>query len=250
MQTNELYIPVGHLNRPGIKLSSHKAIIVHYTANDSPQATDTANAKYIARPYKKVGNTFYEEDGKTKFRYGSAHVFCDENSITRTIPYNEVAWGCGDRQLPRDNGYNGQTKIAKDIFNYNQNYQTISVEICNNGNWDKACANAIEEIKILMQKFNIPITMIFRHYDITGKQCPLPLLDNTKWNEFKNKLSNGSDNVVKETIKIKVNNQVIKNEDLPLIDGHLYMGIREICDLLGIQIDYANNTINIIKGGK
>lgn len=187
MKINERYVPKNHANRPGDKLDDVLAFILHYTANDSPTATDTNNAKYISRPYKKINGIVYEVDGKTKFRYGSAHTFCDQDSVTRTIPYTEPSYGCGDRQLPYNNGYKGQTKLAHETFKHRQNYRTINIEICNNGDWEKSCNNAIEEIVWVINTYKYPAVFL-RHYDITGKICPKPLIDEKKWNEFKNKI--------------------------------------------------------------
>lgn len=181
-------IPIGHPNRKGVKINPI-AIVVHYTANDKPTATDTNNVKYIGRAYKKINGIFYETDSKTKFRQGSAQWFIDEDSATLCIPQNEVAWGCGDRQLSYNNGYKGQTKIAREIFNHNQNYLTINYELCNNANWRKTCNNAIPIIVNDMITYGIKPEMIFRHHDITGKICPKPFVDNIKeWEEFKNKI--------------------------------------------------------------
>ncbi len=44
---NQELIPLGHPNRPGTKLSKFQAIVIHYTANENPGATDQVNAKYF-----------------------------------------------------------------------------------------------------------------------------------------------------------------------------------------------------------
>jgi N-acetylmuramoyl-L-alanine amidase CwlA len=188
-------IPLGHPNRKGVKIKP-VGVIVHYTANDAPTASDSANVNYASRAYKNINGAVYEANGKDKFRYGSAHWYIDQDSATLAIPTDENCWGCGDKQFPKNNGYNGQTKIARDVFGYRQNYLTINYEICNNdiirnstADWDKACNNAIEIIAQDMIKYNIPITMVYRHHDISGKICPKPFVDNPKaWDEFKKKL--------------------------------------------------------------
>lgn len=59
------------------------------------------------------------------------------------------------------------------------------------------------------------------------------------------------DNVIKENFKIKVNGKIIYlQKELPLIDGSVNVPLREFAKLLNASVDYANNTINIIKGGK
>jgi N-acetylmuramoyl-L-alanine amidase CwlA len=197
MQIKEQLISLGHPNRKGEKIKPI-AVVIHYTGNDAPTATDTANVNYVGRKYIFKNGIYYEADGITEFRYGSAHWFIDQDSATLAIPQNEVAWGCGDRSLPYNNGYKGQTKIAKDIFNHKQNYLVINYEICNNDviknsdeDWKNACNNAIEIIVKDMINYNISTDMIFRHYDITGKICPAPFVkDEKSWIDFKNKIIN------------------------------------------------------------
>lgn len=54
--------------------------------------------------------------------------------------------------------------------------------------------NTVELTKYLMQKYNIPIDRVIRHYDVTGKICPEPYVrDETAWSDFKNRLTNKED---------------------------------------------------------
>lgn len=40
-----------------------------------------------------------------------------------------------------------------------------------------------------MEKYNIPIENVLRHYDVTGKMCPKPfVVDESLWTNFKNDL--------------------------------------------------------------
>jgi N-acetylmuramoyl-L-alanine amidase len=188
MEIREQLIPLGHPNRPSIKIIPI-AVVIHYTANDSPTADDISHASWVARKYKKINNTVYEYDGITKFYFGSAQWFIDDNSATLTIPTNEVAWACGDRNLPYDNGYKGQTKVAYEVFNNRQNYLTINYELCVNGDWDKTCENSIEIIAKDMFSYNISVDRIYRHFDLTNKICPKPFVDDyDAWLNYKNKI--------------------------------------------------------------
>ena len=67
---------------------------------------------------------------------------------------------------------------------------------------------AIKLIKVLMEKYNIPIENVLRHYDVTGKMCPEPFVRNeVQWLNFKKKLSEEK----KEGIEMLYN----KIEDVP-----------------------------------
>lgn len=206
MKIIEQYIPVDHPNRPARKLEALKAVVIHYTQNDAPGMTDTKNVRWIGRRYIRNQNGIFESDGKTKFLYGSAHVFCDMNSATLAIPADEAAWACGDRHL---NG--GQQKAAKIVFDNRQNYRSISVEICNNDviqnsdeDWNAAVSNAKQWVIDFLKSKNLRVDLegslnpqelvsapesgnilILRHYDITGKICPAPFVeDSNAWRIF------------------------------------------------------------------
>ena len=43
-----------------------------------------------------------------------------------------------------------------------------------------------------MKKYNIPIQNVIRHFDVTGKKCPLYLVNNTEWNKVKKRISSSS----------------------------------------------------------
>lgn len=200
----EELIPANHPNRPNKKLESLKAIVFHYTANDNPNATDTMNAKYFARKFVKIGADYFESDSKTPFRYGSTQVLADTDSVTIAIPPEEAAWSAGDRNLlPYTVELKGQQKLAKTLFNNRQNYQILSIEICNNdvvknsqADWDEAVINAAEWAISYIREKGLKVDfdnsfnpqkgltslskgniLLLRHFDLTGKRCPAPFVD-------------------------------------------------------------------------
>lgn len=206
MDVIKAHIPKGHPNRPGTKLSTLKGIVIHYTQNDRPGATDTMNVNYIGRKFVIKDGKKYEADGETLFSFGSAHIFCDMDSITEAIPVYEVAWGCGDKHYK-----GGYQRIAEKVFKRRQNFETISVEICNNDviknsslDWDKAVENALRWVVTFLHECALKVDinsslkpqlvdgplesgkiLLLRHYDLTGKICPKPFIDDTKaWEAF------------------------------------------------------------------
>jgi N-acetylmuramoyl-L-alanine amidase CwlA len=214
-------IPVGHPNRPGRKLASLKAIVVHFTDNDNPGMGDVPTAKWLGRawhkgadgrPWEWISKWGKDDFGKwvvvgqveIPFRYGSAQVIIDEDSVTYALPLNEGAWSVGDaRVIPRTAENKGQKPVAKNLFYFNQNFETLNVEICNNGDWDKAASNAASWIRNYLSEQKLCIDMaaslepqsghpyitgtvwMLRHFDITGKICPRPFVDNSAaWKRF------------------------------------------------------------------
>ena len=147
-----------------------KYIVLHYTGN----AKDTAynNAKYF-----NGGN-----------RNASAHYFVDDNNIYQVVEDNKGAWHVG----------NTKTEV--------NNKNSIGIEMCCSGNYQvssKTEANAIELVKHLMAKYNIPIANVRTHAEVTkyGKTCPNWNANNwQRWNNFKAKL------VAKPTIQPTTSN--------------------------------------------
>ena len=155
-------------------LSDIRYIVIHYTANDGD--SDQNNGTYFHNNY--VGS--------------SAHYFVDSDSITQSVPDNFVAYHCG-----------ANTYKHKDCRNYN----SIGIEICDdvrNGTIypsEKTIQNVLELTRSLMQKYDIPVEHIIRHYDVTGKICPAYWVDDAKWkNEFWNKIEGQNEEMTKEDI--------------------------------------------------
>ena len=193
-----------------------KYIVVHFTANNG----DTA-----------YGNTNYSKS----YRGASAHYFVDENGIYQSIEDKNIAWHCGAKK------YKHSTC---------RNSNSLGVELCSRKNskgnfyfMDKTVDNAVELIKMLIIKYNVPIANVIRHYDVTGKNCPEPFVKNIEaWQNFKNRLE---ENVVKQNIKI---NGKVKSVDAINKDGYTYIKIRDLSDILSIM--YDNNTKLISIGIK
>ena len=185
-----------------------KYIVVHFTANNG----DTA-----------YGNTNYFKS----YRGASAHYFIDENGIYQSIEDKNIAWHCGAKK------YKHSTC---------RNSNSLGVELCSRkdskGNYyfmDKTVDNAIELVKMLMAKYNVPIANVIRHYDVTGKNCPEPFVRDIKsWQNFKDRLE---EKVVKQNIKI---NGKVKSVNAINKDGYTYVKIRDLSEIL--NIGYDNNT--------
>lgn len=145
--------------------SDIKYLVYHYTANDGD--SDEANGKYFRNNVVKA----------------SAHYFVDNDSVTRTVPDNYVAYSVG-KNYGKDN-----------LFGICTNANSLNIEICDevkNGVYDfseSTLANAIELGKKLMKEYNIPNDRVVRHYDVCSKICPKPFVDNNNaWIAFKNRL--------------------------------------------------------------
>ena len=137
-------------------------IVIHYTSNKGDTAQN--NAVYFSR--QKLNPP------------ASAHYFVDENEIWQSVLDTDTAWHCGAKTYRHK---------------YCRNDNSLGIEICMNdkdGNIRlKSIANAIKLTKMLMQKYNISIDNVIRHYDVTGKDCPRPMVeDENLWYSFKQSL--------------------------------------------------------------
>ncbi len=128
-------------------------------------------------------------------RNASAHYFVDENSIVQSVKDNDIAWHCGAKSYRHERC---------------RNDNSIGVEMCSekdsNGQYyinEQTQNTAIVLVKTLMEKYNIPLENVLRHYDVTGKMCPEPFVRNqVQWLDFKRKLS---ENDVKEGTEMVYN---------------------------------------------
>lgn len=152
--------------------SSIKYIVLHYTANDGDLAVDNAN--YFQTAHKPAS---------------SAHYFVDDAYVFRSVPDNYIAWSVGgDRYF--DVEKTGGAKLYKKVTNAN----SISIEMCGTKKdgrgtaSEKTMKNAAELCLELMEKYNIDIDHVVRHFDVTGKHCPLYFMDNVAWEGFKDRI--------------------------------------------------------------
>lgn len=184
-------------------LNSIKYIVVHYTGNDGDSAI--ANANYFKSPN----------------RGASAHDFIDDKNVVNTVPHDYVAWSVGGNRYPNCSSTGGG-KFYKTATNSN----TLNIELCDskrNGTvqaTEETLSNAIEYIKKMMDKYNVPIENVIRHFDVTGKSCPAYFCcsekNNKAWLDFKSKLVKKDDKKPQNPQDNKVSYQKpSKNNKLP-----------------------------------
>lgn len=151
------YIGINKYSRPGIKNNGIKGLIMHYTANNGG----------TARNHKSYFNNLSGS-------YASAQLFVDDTEALCIIPLDEVAYHANDIQKY----VNGQPYYPLRGIIGNANYSTIGLEMCldANGNITEATfQNSVKAVKELIKMYpQITADRIWRHYDVTGKNCPAP----------------------------------------------------------------------------
>lgn len=151
------------------RTSSIKYIVIHYTANKGDTAKN--NADYFAN------NTNLS---------ASAHYFVDENEVWQSVRDSDTAWHCGG-------GLQGSKGAT--FYGICRNSNSLGVEMCNflTVN-EKVVQNTVELVRFLMEQYNVPISNVIRHYDVTGKVCPAPFVnDEQQWENFKNQITKSED---------------------------------------------------------
>lgn len=199
-------------------LSAIKAIVFHYTANTGTKATALGNARYFANG--------------SEGRAASAHYCVDEKNIAyECVPLDTVAWSVGD----------GQTgKYGRIVTNYN----SVSIEMVSHtdasGSYyipEETQKNAARLYQMLLKK--LPnVQYVVRHYDISGKLCPLPMIAEDKWEDFK-KLLVEVDEVVEKS-KIIVNGKECPVDRI-LKDGTNYVKVRDLAAALDLEVSNKGN---------
>ena len=135
-------------------------IVMHYTANNGDTARN--NCDY----YHRVGGL-----------QASAHYFCDEYGVMQSVREGDTAWHCGARAYWHPECRNGNS---------------IGIEMCSRKRADgsyyilpETVANAATLAKDIMQRYGIDTDHVLRHYDVTGKRCPMPWVDDpAQWAAF------------------------------------------------------------------
>ena len=162
---NKLAITCNTQNYGGLRAQKVKYIVVHYTAGNGDTARD--NGVYFQR--NAVG--------------ASAHWFVDEKDALLSVPEEFVAWHCG-----------GGVYVHPKCRNAN----SIGVELCSRKDRDgvyyfaeDTVENAVELIRELMKKYEVPPENVIRHFDVTQKACPAPFVGagHEDWKEFKEMVS-------------------------------------------------------------
>ncbi len=191
-------------------------IVVHYTANDG----DTAKNNCIY--FQTVG------------RNASAHYFVDEDTVYQSVLDTDTAWHCGT------------TGTYK--HEYCRNNNSLGVELCSEkdskGDYyfnDATFENGANLVKYLMNKYNISIDNVIRHYDVTGKTCPAPFVTNTTaWANFKSALEDGEEYMKVERIYKygdKTETYTVINEE-----DENYIRVKDVASLLDKTVSYDSVT--------
>ena len=147
------YIDEGNPSRTGVHLDGINDIVIHYVGN--PGTTAWQNWNYYNDENSDVCSHF---------------IVGLDGDIIQCLPLYEKSEASNER-----------------------NHDTISIEVCHpdaNGKFTEASyASLVKLVDWLMEEFNLDKDHVIRHYDITGKECPMFYVKNPEaWEQFKKDL--------------------------------------------------------------
>ena len=155
MDIIEMLLTPNPYSRPGIGLKRVTKIVVHYVGNAGSSAANNRD--------------YFEGLGKSGLTYSSSHYIVGLNGeIIRCVPENEIAYASNDA-----------------------NACSISIETCHpdaTGKFKDVTYNSLIWLCAdICRRYQLnPISDIIRHYDVTGKLCPLWYVKNpAEWEKLK-----------------------------------------------------------------
>lgn len=164
------------------KMTKVENITIHYWGNTNSSKPKNSNL---------IG--WYSGSGAEYM----AHFIVDSESIVQTAPLDTIVWHAGG-----DNGFGtgGEGRLSFSATNSN----SIGIEVGNayidtnnDGSLDtfvferSTVENVLKLTKALMDKYNISIDHVIRHYDHTMKDCPAPFIDAQYKTSYDNQQSQG-----------------------------------------------------------
>ena len=194
-------------------------IVMHYTANNGDTAKN--NCDY----YHRVGGL-----------QASAHYFVDEHGAMQSVREGDTAWHCGARAYWHPECRNGNS---------------IGIEMCSRKRADgsyyilpETVANAAALAKDIMQRYGIDTDHVLRHYDVTGKRCPMPWVDDpAQWTEFKE--------ILKQNDNDEEDDDMVRYNTIEEVPSWAQATVRELVDagaLGGVGGGNLDLSMDMIRG--
>ncbi len=162
----ENYLTPNDYSRPQTPLKKINAVVVHYTANPG---TSAANNR-----------SYFEGLARKKTTSASSHYIIGlEGEVLQCVPLNEISFASNER-----------------------NSDSIAIECCHEdetGEFNEATYQSLVALTAsLCVEFGLKEEDIIRHYDVTGKLCPLYYVENEEeWLQFRREVMAEADKIKK-----------------------------------------------------
>lgn len=158
MEVIEKLIDGNRYSRPGTAIKKIKAVIVHYAGVDGQSANTVI--RYFDSLKKQSKN----------FVYASTHYVVDHNGdVYRCVPDGEVTYHVGAKSY---------SPYGLSLSSYPNNC-CLGIEMCHlaTGFTPETEEKTAELVALLLDVNSLSVNDVKRHYDITGKICPKPYVD-------------------------------------------------------------------------
>ncbi len=159
LEVSEMLLTPNEFSRPQTPLKKVNSIVIHYTANPGTGAESNRN--------------YFESLRIKQNTSASSHyVIGLEGEVIQCVPLNEISYASNDR-----------------------NNDTISIECCHADESGKFNKKTYQSLVTLVAwiccEYNLDKEDIIRHYDVSGKKCPLYFVDHEdEWEIFKDDVMN------------------------------------------------------------
>ena len=180
-------LTINQYSRPGRRLTSCRAIILHYVGIPNQRALTVWN--------------YFENDCPRNKHFSSTQYIVDLNGdIYQAVPDNEVAYHCGSSRADPASGqiYTNWARrkfghFVSDPTKNSPNNCTIGIELCidRQGNFKpETLTAAVGLVSKLLTENNLTTEDIGHHNLVVGwKDCPLPWVNNPElFEQFKDRV--------------------------------------------------------------
>ncbi|MGK5512069.1 glucosaminidase domain-containing protein [Brevibacillus formosus] len=226
--------------RPGSKITP-RGVVIHWTANEKEGADAEANRNYFNKPTTVA----------------SAHYCVDDKEIVRCLPENEMGYHVGAKS------YNAEALHRLSSY---PNNCTIGIEMCVNadGNFDAMYQNTLELTADILKRHGWGVEHLWRHFDITGKNCPAYFVSDDfarrftgmtaqqAWAKFKDDvlrvMNPHPEQKPVDKVSIEINGKVLPVQGY-LKEGISHLPIRAVAEALGGNIEWCEATKQVTVNG-
>ncbi|MBY0052996.1 N-acetylmuramoyl-L-alanine amidase [Brevibacillus agri] len=229
--------------RPGTRITP-RGLVIHWTANEGKGANAVANRNYFNKPTTEA----------------SAHYIVDDKQIVRCLPENEMGYHVGAKSYKPD--------ALKQLSSYPNNC-TIGIEMCVNsdGDFKAMYRRTVDLAADILKRYGWGVDKIWRHYDITGKNCPAYFVTDSyarkytglsaqqAWDKFKVDVQAAlrpnpqpAQNPV-DKVLVEINGKRLTASGY-LKDGVSWLPIRAVAEAVGGKVEWRQTTKQVTVNGQ
>ncbi|MGG1660825.1 N-acetylmuramoyl-L-alanine amidase [Brevibacillus sp. NRS-1366] len=227
-------------SRPRTRITP-KGVVIHWTANERKGANAVANRNYFNNPTTEA----------------STHYIVDDSQIIRCLPENEMGYHVGAKTYK-------QTALTR-LSAYPNNC-TIGIEMCVNadGSFQSMYQQTVELTADILKRYGWGKEHLWRHYDITGKNCPAFFVGDEYARKYTGLTAVGAWDKFQQDVHRMLTGYPQKSQGhvdkcailAPLaasgvlIDGVSYLPVRVVTEAVGGVVGWESTTKKVTVNGR